>query len=270
MAMPHAGCSQGAASNPKHEITMQEAELPVAQPLPSHKRFTDLTGMKFVRYTVLHYAGTIMSGGKSKAHWVCQCDCGEKRLVDSYDLRCGNSGSCGCLRIEICRAKATTHGHAPGSKPSPELKTWYHIKDRCHNPNDPAFDRYGGRGIFVCKEWMDSFETFYGDMGPRPSRHHSIERVENNGPYSKDNCIWADKKTQGRNKRNNIKVMHNGREYVLSELAETTGLDYSMLLARVNRGWPEHLLTQPTGTWIPKSAILQPSPSPHSACHSGT
>lgn len=102
----------------------------------------------------------------------------------------------------------TTRGNRPthGMTGSPEYKAWSAAKHRCHNPNNPMFEYYGGRGIAMCDEWRESFVAFYSDMGPRPDGH-TLERCDNNKGYSPDNCRWATWKEQHRNRRGNVGII---------------------------------------------------------------
>jgi hypothetical protein len=130
--------------------------------------------------------------------WECVCDCGKTRDVPSNKL----SGkkpyqSCGC------RPRAKVVGPSPykthGMTESGEYRSWRGAKKRCLDPKNPAFPRYGGRGIQVCERWRDSFENFLVDMGPKPSPRHSIDRINNDGNYEPGNCRWATKTQQARN-----------------------------------------------------------------------
>jgi hypothetical protein len=107
---------------------------------------------------------------------------------------------------------------------------------RCTNPKNPRWSRYGGRGICVCAEWLDSFERFQADMGERPEGH-SIERVDRNGPYSKENCIWASVKAQARNRDNNRPLTFRGKTQTLAQWAEELRIPYFTIHARLRRGW---------------------------------
>ncbi|HEY9737554.1 MAG TPA: hypothetical protein V6D06_14770 [Trichocoleus sp.] len=111
------------------------------------------------------------------------------------------------------------------------------MKSRCHNPNNAAYDRYGGRGIVVCDRWRESFENFYADMGPRPSEQHSIDRINNDGNYEPGNCRWATDKQQSRNTRRNRLLTYNGETLFLDEWAERLSISKHTLQTRLWRGW---------------------------------
>lgn len=134
---------------------------------------------------------------------VCRCECGSVKRVNASNLRSENTKSCGCLHAEHVAKVSLTHGHCAGGKDSGEYNAWCHMQARCDNPKNPDFHNYGGRGITVCKKWRDSFQAFYEDMGPRPSPDHSIDRKNNHGNYTKQNCRWATRTEQARNKRTN-------------------------------------------------------------------
>ena len=166
-------------------------------------RRTDLTGQRFSRWLVIRFSH--IEQPRRAAHWLCQCDCGTKRIVRAQQLISGQSKSCGCLKVEIFVANTTKHGHSSSIFPkgrSSEYLAWQSMKDRCTNPNNKQFKDYGGRGIKVCKRWHNSFEAFLADMGMKPSPEHSLDRYPNNdGNYEPKNCRWATWKQQASNKR---------------------------------------------------------------------
>lgn len=129
---------------------------------------------------------------------------------------------------------------------NPERHIFTNILQRCYNPNNPAFARYGGRGITVCDRWRESFEVFLADMGRRPSPKHSIDRIDNDGHYEPSNCRWATSKEQRRNRRDVRHITFNGESLLLTEWAARLGENYRMLAHRLERRWPiESALTEP-------------------------
>ena len=131
------------------------------------------------------------------------CDCGETTTAEIYKVTNGIVMSCGCMRDENQAKKMIKHGHTSSrGYMSTEYNSWRAMRERCNSPKNKAWHNYGGRGITVCDEWVD-FEVFLRDMGEKPSKFHSVDRIDNDGNYEPSNCRWADAKTQANNKRNN-------------------------------------------------------------------
>lgn len=156
----------------------------------------DLLNQRFGRLVVVLRAS---NGSNRNSRWKCSCDCGQEIIVPRYNLLSGNTTSCGCLRRE--KPNNLRHGHARKTGDSSEYKSWRAMKSRCLNPRDKVYSYYGGRGILVCERWRISFDNFLVDMGLKPSRDYTIDRLNVNGNYEKENCIWATRLEQSLNRR---------------------------------------------------------------------
>lgn len=201
----------------------------------------DLTGRNFGKLTVEHI--TTPRRGKSgrilEWHWMCLCECGGRTEVQASNLKNDHTTSCGCYRAEQCGNNFRTHGESGNYDRSSEYATWSEMKRRCYNPNCEAYKDYGARGIQICDRWLESFDNFLADMGRRPSNKHSIERKENDGDYAPDNCIWATRKVQNSNRRNNHYLTHNGETHTITEWSRIIGVGIATLLRRLELGWDE-------------------------------
>lgn len=118
-----------------------------------------------------------------------------------------------------------------------EYKCWQNMRSRCNNPKATGYKYYGGRGIRVCQEWNESIDKFVEDMGPRPSLNHSIDRIDLNKGYCKDNCRWATHKEQARNKSDNSVVSYGERSLCIVEWGEELGIKPNSITTRLRRGW---------------------------------
>ncbi|MGI9492282.1 MAG: hypothetical protein ACR2QF_07795 [Geminicoccaceae bacterium] len=201
--------------------------------MPAYK---DITSKRFGRLVAKRI---IAPPGKDRGGyvWYCECDCGGTKDASVAPLMAGVVKSCGCLRSENIK-KIAKKNQIHGGHKHPLYGIWRSIISRCTNPNNEAYDNYGGRGVNICDRWRNDFYAFVSDMGPKPSRNHSIERGDNDGPYAPWNCKWATKKTQARNKRNNIVVKWEGQAMILKDAAELAGIPYKTAWKRINQyGW---------------------------------
>lgn len=158
----------------------------------------EMTGHRFGKLLVQQMVGKSANG---LVRWACVCDCGGTKVVNGASLRRGTTRSCGCLVVDVQRSRLTRHGHKSGGGYSPEYTAWSNIVARCTNPGAQAWANYGGRGITVCERWRADFTAFLADVGPRPSRAHSIDRINNDGHYEPGNVRWATRDVQARNRR---------------------------------------------------------------------
>ncbi len=176
----------------------------------------------------------------------CRCKCGSVKDVVVYTLIHRGYFSCGCYKRSVtdkCRKRVATNKTLNLA----EYHTWRTMKRRCLSKKDKSYSNYGGRGVTVCKEWIESFDKFLLDMGKRPSDKHSLDRIDNNGDYEPSNCRWATMLLQSRNKRTNRFIEFNGERRCIKEWADIIGLSTPSLSKRIANGWPlEKALTTPS------------------------
>jgi hypothetical protein len=200
--------------------------------------FIDRTGRVYGRLTVLRRGDN--TAGR-KARWHCLCLCGKETLVHAGDLQSGATQSCGCVKNRKTGDRARTHGKSGTTT----HRVWQNMRSRCENPNVAAYKNYGGRGITVCAAWVCSFENFLADMGERPPGH-SLERRNNEAGYSPENCYWATRAEQARNRRDNKWLTARGETMVQRDWAKRLGITSASLKERLDKGWSvERACTEP-------------------------
>lgn len=172
--------------------------------------------------------GLLVTVEFKKHKWLCKCECGNFKDVNGYKLRNRYVISCGCLN----RKKGKEHFNSTHAlSKTKEYRSWSHIRGRCLCETDRGYRHYGARGIKVCDRWLESFENFLEDMGKCPEGL-TLDRIDVNGPYSKENCRWTDWTTQQRNRRNNVKYEFRGQLRTIPEIAELLGIKKATLYTR--------------------------------------
>lgn len=202
--------------------------------------FEDLTGQRFGRWFVKE---RVKSKNGYRAY-LCICDCGNTSEVVSSSLRKKDSLSCGCWSKEYKKERYTTHGFAR-SKNKKELnfyRVWQHIKLRCYDEKCFPYKDYGGRGIVMSDEWKSSFESFMNDMYSTYIPGLTIERINVNGNYCKENCRWATRSEQAQNRRCSIWIETEQGRMTINQAAKIVGISWLGMYQRVRQKWPKDKL----------------------------
>lgn len=198
----------------------------------------DITGERFGRLVALRRAPSKRLNRATKPMWLFRCDCGQEKVVALGEVRRGSTRSCGCFRAEFQR-RPRTHGQTR----TITYKSWKSINDRIFNSKHAHYYLYGGRGIELR---YANYEAFIADVGQRPSKAYSIERIDNNGHYEPGNCRWATRYEQGSNMRTNRLLTHAGRTQTLAAWTRELGVAKNTLHKRLSLGWSvEKTLTTP-------------------------
>lgn len=233
----------------------QAQRLEAKEKLPPHGKMARKAGGQGKRFSQIDFEnnqfGFLTPIGKSETKskygivWRFRCKCGNEVEKIAHRVFSGNTRSCGCyIPPDRSPLKHGLHGHY-------FYNAWCNIIDRCTNPNNGRWDSYGGRGITIFHDWRHDPQKFLDHLGPRPSQKHTIDRIDNNKGYEPGNVRWADRKTQHRNKRDNVLIEFNGLKMCIVEWAEKLGLKYTTLAARLRRGWPiERALTSKTYKFV--------------------
>ncbi len=212
----------------------------------------DLSGMIFSKLTVLRFFGRTKTPSGTGTHywWMCRCECGNEKPISGDRLNSGNSKSCGCGVVQSTIRRSTKHNHCHAFAQSRVYIIWAGMLDRCRNPNSKIYKHYGARGISVCNRWKE-FANFLEDMGEPPfgPPHYSIDRINNDLGYSKDNCEWRTKKQQANNTRANKLLTAFGKTQTISQWADEYGIRQETLGQRIRvQKWDvEKAITEPIG-----------------------
>lgn len=179
---------------------------------------------------------------KTKQGWrsLFACSCGNTKLLRSCEVKSGKIRSCGCLKKEMVAAKNYIHGEAARGAASCEYMIWASMVERCYSATNKDFGRYGGRGITVCQAWRDSCLVFIEDMGRKPDKNSTLDRVDNDLGYNPSNCKWSTRKEQANNTSRTVFITANGETKPLTEWARLLGLKDATLYSRVTTyGWSD-------------------------------
>jgi len=203
-----------------------------------------IVGQVFGRLTVLRRSH---QGPGGHAVWLCQCECGKTLATPLFPLRSGRTQTCGCYGRARLGAFNKTHGKST----TREYAIWNGMKARCLNKKNKCYPRYGGRGVTVCQEWIDSFEAFLAHIGaiPTDGQKYSLDRIKSEKGYEPGNVRWATKEVQANNTRTNRFITAFGRTQTVAQWTRETGICRKAIISRIELlGWtPEKALSQPVG-----------------------
>lgn len=183
-------------------------------------------GRKYNMLRVVSYVGTSAPLGTKglKRLFIFKCDCGKYKTITISNVKNSHTRSCGCIFKKAVSKANSTHG-AAGRKYD---RTYMGMRDRCYNPHNPSYPRYGGRGIKVCDRWLESYDNFENDVGERPEGT-TLDRVDNDGDYTPENCRWATRVQQGNNTRRSYIYSVDGNIMNMINAQKVTGLKKSTI-----------------------------------------
>lgn len=207
-------------------------------------KYEDRIGKKFGRLTILSY-----NPKNHRGRYVCQCECGKIKEVDSSQLVSGRIRSCGCLARELTSQRSIGNKYSSKHQKNKTrlYQIWLDMKQRCYNPKQKVYKWYGAKGIKICDEWLDSYTTFEKwCLENGYSETLTIDRINSKGNYEPNNCRWVDTKTQARNKKSTILITHNGKTQCLKDWCIELNKNYPTIVNRIHNGWQ------------PKAALLVP------------
>ena len=204
------------------------------------RKMVDITGIRFGKLTAKH----IDHRKGCRTYWFCTCDCGGNRIVSLDHLKRHEVTDCGCYRKHI------SHWNKHGMYDTRLYRIWSLMKERCYNTSRKEYPNYGGRGIIVCEEWIESKNFIEWSLNNGYSYELTLDRINNDGNYCPENCRWVERSVQGNNKRNNRLITYKGETKTITQWAKENGMTYFLLKNRIDRlGWSfERAISEPVNT----------------------
>jgi hypothetical protein len=215
--------------------------------------YKDLTGKIFGSWRVIKRTEkpSNISINNGEAFWLCECKCGKIAVLSSGSF-CANKKNGSkhrSLQCKSCSAKkrGTIHGYTLAQFGARLLAKRNDMIRRCYKENDKAYHNYGGRGITVCDEWLNSYQKFYEwCIASGFQEGLTLDRIDNDKGYSPENCRWVTKKEQARNRRNNVMLTYNDKTMCLADWATTLKVSRECLARRLKSGWTvDKIMTTP-------------------------
>ena len=192
----------------------------------------NLINQKFGKLTVIDFSSKITKNKKTRKYWLCKCECGNYKVIEQDHLISGHTRSCGCFKKETISNRFYKHGLTDTRL----FRIWTNVKTRCYNKKSKFYKNYGGRGIVICNEWKNNFNSFYNwAMSNGYQDDLTIDRIDVNENYEPSNCRWVDIKTQQRNRGNNYLIKYNGEEHCVTEWGRILGINYGTILYRLKK-----------------------------------
>lgn len=208
-------------------------------------------GDKYGRLVIIKEVEPIKRKSYNERRVLCKCDCGNTKVVSLYPLIIGKISSCGCYRKE----KAKTHGESFRKYDSDKVtrkihSIWHGMKCRCNTASSGSYERYGSKGVKVCKEWENNFYAFYNwSLANGYADGLTIDRIDSDGDYEPSNCRWVDYVLQANNRKTNVRLCYNGESHTIAEWSNLLNISRNVLYNRKKKGWSdEKTLTTPIKT----------------------
>lgn len=209
----------------------------------------DIKGNRYNKLVALEFSHS----HQKNAYWKFQCDCGQVTTLAAHSVKRGDSKSCGCLRKQVSTELNTKHGQTRQNAEYNRLyRIWSQMKRRCYLDTVKAYPRYGGRGIRVCDQWLDDFEAFKAwALSNGYKAHLTIDRRDNDGHYTPENCRWVTYKKQANNRSTNRMVIYRGEPVTLASLSDMSGIPQGTLAYRLDNGWsPDEAASTPVRQFV--------------------